>query len=109
MAEDKGKDSKDSKDTKDRRSKEEEPYVTGTGRTAMPHEGDPKAAAEAATSGGSVVAAGPVEADEAEPGQPVVDPNPAYDPEAPENQSTNEDGSGETAKSAGRKDDDDQK
>ena len=74
MAEDKSKDSKDSKDTK---AKEEETWVTGTGREAFPHESDPKLAAEATT-----VVAAPVEGKEAQPGQPVVDPNPAYDPEA---------------------------
>ena len=93
----------DSKSTKkdEKNEKADEVKYTGTGRPLMPHEGDPAAAAEAATN--AAVAAGPVEAEDAEPGQPVVDPNPAYDPEA--DNDANEDGSGEVAKSSGRSDD----
>jgi hypothetical protein len=69
-----------SKSDEKNEAKAEEVKYTGTGRPLMPQEGDPKAAAEASTN--ASVAAGPVEADEAEPGQPVVDPHPAYDPEA---------------------------
>lgn len=72
------------KDSEKAEAKAEEVKYTGTGRPLMPHEGDPKAAAEAASN--ASVPAGFVEPDEAEPGQPIVDPNPAYDPEAPENQ-----------------------
>ena len=77
MAE-KDKSKKDEKDTV------EEVPLSGTGRPLFPHEGDPVKAAEATSY------AAPVEAKEAEPGNPVVDPNPAYDPEAPENQPESE-------------------
>ena len=72
-----------SKSTKDE-SKTEEPVITASGRTAFPHESDPKLAAEAT----GIVQ--PVDPEDAEPGQPVVDPNPAYDPAAPENQPESE-------------------
>lgn len=69
-----------SKDSKSEKAKAEEVKVSGTGRPLNAWEGDPKAAAEATS------LATPVPAEEAHPGEPVVDPNPAYDPEAPENQ-----------------------
>ena len=71
----------EAKDSKSKKSDEKEPEVrlSGTGRPLGPHEGDPKAAAEAATN--ASVPAGAVEPDEAEPGQPIVDPSPADSPE----------------------------